>query len=194
MKLVIIGASAGGLEPIQEVLRPLPRDLDASILVLRHLQRGQPDRLTPILAEGTELQVRPAVDGAVLEGGMVYVGQADTQIGFQILPTHEGWQPGLSVVADDLEEPHAPSIDRTLLAAAPLFRNLLVTVILSGRLHDGTIGALEAAHWKGVTVAQEPVDADHASMPLSVITHDHPRHVESAAGIPDLLLDMCGRR
>lgn len=194
MKLVIIGASAGGLEPIRQVLEPLPPDLDAAVLVIRHLPRDQPERLTAILEQATDLDVTAATDEAPLLPGRVYVAQPGLQLGFCIVSGGPaGWRPGLSCRPAKDADQHVPSIDHALQAAAPLFGRNLVAVILSGRLDDGTQGALELADWCGVTVAQDPLEADYASMPLSVITHDHPRHIVKASEIPDVLVELAGR-
>ena len=196
MKLVVIGASAGGFEPITSVLKGLPADLNAAVIVIRHMTAAADDLLTPLLDRQTPLKVEPALDAIPLHAGYVYVAQPNTQVRFRVVAnaSHSVWNIALAVSTADTAHRSVPTIDVTLAAAAPLFRSDTIAVILSGRLDDGTDGAIRLADYGGTTIVQRPLDARYKSMPLNVISRDTPEHIVPTDDIPILVLEHCGRR
>jgi two-component system CheB/CheR fusion protein len=130
-RLVVMGASSGGIEALTVVLGGLPEDFSAPIVVAQHLDPRRPSRLREIFATRTRLQVR-TVDGQTrLEPGVVHIVPADRDV----------------TIADhtvSLAEGHhrpKPSIDRLLESAAANYGEGLIAVILSGDGVDGSEGA-----------------------------------------------------
>ena len=79
-QVVAIGASAGGLHALAEVLRPLPRDFPSSILVVQHLDPHHESLLTQLLRRRTAIRVKQAEDGEAIERGVVYIAPPDEHL------------------------------------------------------------------------------------------------------------------
>lgn len=173
MKLVVIGGSSGGLDPLKTILADLPEAFDAAVLVLRHSWPTVPSLLARVLTPVSALPVEEVADGATVRPGRVFVspsganvtveGDGDAAV-FRLEPCVSG-QRG------------RPSIDRAMSTAASAFGEDCIGVVLSGYLDDGTAGAIEIEHHDGVVIVQAPSDAEQASMPLNVIRRDSPEYV-----------------
>lgn len=192
MKLVVIGASAGGLDPLKVILEDLPPDFDAAVLVIRHSTPGMPSLLPAILERHSQLPVREVIDRGVVENGTVYVAP-----------------PGITVTADRDDEgkpvfrlaeradplgQRRPSIDKALISAADVFARACIGVILSGYLDDGTAGAVAVDKRNGTIVVQSPSDAEQSSMPLAAIHGDSPDFILPDVQIGALLRDLVSER
>src|SRR4051812_49002265 len=78
--LVVVGASAGGVEALKVLVSGLPRDFPGTVLVVLHLSPDSPSRLHEILAKSTTLPVQVAKDGEVMAPGRIYVATADRHL------------------------------------------------------------------------------------------------------------------
>ena len=158
-RLIVVGASAGGIEAISALLRSLPPDLAAPIVIAQHLNPSRESHLDAILGRNSPLPVRVAVEGERLQAGVVYVvpSNRDIEIAAGAIFLHE---PG--------DRRPVPSIDRLLRSAAHEMGENLVAVILSGSGSDGAAGARDVKAAGGMVIAQEPESASFPSMPLSL--------------------------
>lgn len=181
--VIAIGGSAGGIEALIRVLRGLPAELGASVLVTIHIPAHVRSALPEILARSTSLRVAHAKGGEHLEKGRVYVCPPDHHLLLRgdILELSRGPR----------ENGHRPAVD-------PMFRSVAVSrgprsigVVLSGLLDDGTEGLVLLKLQGGATVVQAPQDARYASMPESAISHVQPEHVVSADEIGEVLVALC---
>ena len=157
--LIVVGASAGGVEAVSELLRSLPIDLAAPVIIAQHLNPSRPSHLDAILGRISPLPVRVAAAGERLEAGVVYVlpNNRDVEISESSFSMHE---PGA-------RRP-APSIDRILRSAATAMGEGVIAVILSGSGSDGAAGAREVKAAGGTVIIQDPETAGFPSMPLSL--------------------------
>jgi two-component system chemotaxis response regulator CheB len=180
--LVVVGASAGGVEALRVLLGGLPPDFPAAVLVVLHMPASGRSALPAILARSCSLPVHPAVDGAPLEPGTVAVG----------VPDHH-----LMVVGDRLmlsrgprENGSRPAVDVLFRTAARAAGPRVVAVVLSGALDDGAAGMIAVRERGGVGVAQDPDDAIYASMPIHAIEVAGADRVAPVATMGDLLLEL----
>jgi len=180
--LVVIGASAGGVDALQQVVADLPAEFPAAILVVLHVAASGTSVLPQILSRSGPLPASFARDGDELERGQIYVAPADHH-----MLVHDG---RVRLTRGPRENGHRPAIDPLFRSAARTFGNRTIAVILSGTLDDGTAGAAAVHAAGGVTVAQDPDDAINPSMPLSAIENAHVDHVASADEMSALLVRL----
>lgn len=161
--LVVIGASAGGVGSLQRVVEHIPAEFPAAILVALHLPDGIRSMLPQILARAGNLPASHAEDGEAFERGRIYIAPA----GFH-LTIQDG---RMSVMRGAREHGHRPAIDPLFRSAAVAYGRRVIGVILSGLLHDGTVGLREIKRAGGLAIVQDPRDTEWPSMPQSALNH-----------------------
>jgi two-component system CheB/CheR fusion protein len=159
--VVGIGASAGGLSAITQLLGALPPRPGLALVVIRHLDPKHESRLTGLLQPHTSMTVVDASHGARVAPDHVYVIQPNTSVAIA-----DGV---LSVTPrPDDRRPHYP-VDHFLRSLAAVHGEYSVGVILSGTGSDGTLGICEIKAAGGLTFAQDEQSAQHVGMPQSAI-------------------------
>ena len=159
--IVVIGASAGGLEALQELASRLPSDANAAYVVAQHLPPAHPSQLVDLLQRKCELRVLCASDGTVLEAGVILV-----------IPP--GWDASIDQQAIRLHAPQrrfgpSPSLDQLFDALATHWGERGVAVVLSGTGSDGALGMRAVGAAGGLTLVQTPESARFEGMPRSAI-------------------------
>ena len=180
--IVVIGASAGGVETLQHVVRGLPADLPATVCIVLHLHPASPSALAAILRRATTLPCRTAVDGEELREGEILVAPPDRHLAI------EGDRVTLSV--GPRENGHRPSVDVLFRSAAAAQDGHVVGVVLSGTRDDGTAGLAVIKANGGGTIVQDPEDALYAGMPANAIAHVHVDHVVPSDKVADAIVRM----
>ncbi|TDU89163.1 two-component system chemotaxis response regulator CheB [Kribbella voronezhensis] len=161
--LVVIGASAGGVEALRALVSALPPDLQAGVLIVLHLREGSTSALAHILDTAGPLPARFAEDGAPIENGHLYVAPPDHH-----LLVNGGH---LSLSDRPAENGHRPSIDALFRSAANDRGRSAVGVVLSGVLDDGTAGLAAIKSRGGMAIVQDPADAAYPGMPDSALAN-----------------------
>ncbi len=180
--MIVIGASAGGVEAVTTVVRGLPGDLNAAVLVVIHFPSYGTSLLDRILSRQGGLQAIQASDGLEIQPGHIYVPRPDY---------HMLVEPGRIVLSHGpLQNGHRPAIDPFFRSAALAYGPRIVGVVLSGTGDDGTEGLLRIKQLGGVTVAQDPGDAVYPDMPKSAIEFAGADFVLEAERIPELLVRL----
>ena len=160
--IIVVGASAGGVDALRKLFSQFPQDLQASFFVVLHVPAESPGLLANIIAQVSPLKVKAATDGEPIQLGHVYVAPAD----FHLLV-----KPGyMHLHRGPKENRHRPAIDPLFRSAAVAYRAQTVGVILTGYQDDGTSGLLAIKRCGGIAVVQDPDDADYPEMPQSAIT------------------------
>jgi two-component system, chemotaxis family, protein-glutamate methylesterase/glutaminase len=177
--LVVIGASAGGVEALKTLASCLPADLQVPIVVVLHLPAGGTSVLPSILDRAGPLRARPAADGDTLEPGTIYVGVPDCHVRID--------DDVLRVAGGPRENGHRPAIDPLFRSAAHTHRERTIGVILSGALDDGTRGLRAIKAHGGMTLVQDPQTALHPAMPEAAIRLVAPDRVLSLEQIAEAL-------
>jgi two-component system chemotaxis response regulator CheB len=177
--VVVVGASAGGVEALAELARGLPADLPAAIFVVLHLPADVRSNLPQILVRAGTLPAAHAVDGGTIHPSRIYVAPPNRHLILEGDHMHLSVGPRINNVR--------PSIDVLFRSAARAFGPRVVGVVLSGTLDDGTLG-LDAIRLRGgIVVVQDPAEARFSGMPRSAIERIDPDYVVPVAEIPRLL-------
>jgi two-component system CheB/CheR fusion protein len=158
--LVVIGSSAGGIDALTTLMRGLPSDFGAPILVVQHLDPKRESHLGDILARHAQLTVRTVANRDRLEVGTVFVIPADRHV---TIRDHS-----IQLESGGEHNRPSPSIDRALASAAEAYGEGLVAVILTGAGSDGAAGARYVKAAGGTVVIQNPETATYPWMPLSL--------------------------
>jgi two-component system chemotaxis response regulator CheB len=173
---VVIGASAGGVEALSEILPALPGSLRPALLIVLHLPRERPSLLVEIFASRCALPVREADDKEPVEPGTVYFAPPD----YHML-VEKSRQIALST--DEPVHYSRPSIDVLFESAADVYADRLLGIILTGANADGAAG-LHAVHRAGgVTVVQRP---DSAKVPLMVVSALQRNPADFVLSLPEI--------
>jgi two-component system chemotaxis response regulator CheB len=179
-----MGASAGGIPPIQRVLSALPENFPAAVFVVIHTAAESPGFLADILHRLSSLPVAYAVDGEPIKKSRVYVAPPDRHLLLE--------KGAIRVIAGPRENRHRPAIDPLFRSAARAYAARVVAVLFSGALDDGTAGLSAVTRHGGVTIVQDPREARFASMPQNALRNDSPRYVLPVRQIASKLLDVVG--
>lgn len=157
--VVAIGASAGGVAALRQVVGGLPQNLPAAVFIVLHVPAHRSSDLAAVLQRATKLVVSVAVDGEPIEAGHVYVAPPDR---------HLVLQPGLIRLTRGPRECRVrPAVDVLFRSAASAYSSRAIGVVLTGTLDDGTAGLWAIKDCGGVALVQDPATAEYASMPES---------------------------
>lgn len=177
--VLVIGASAGGVKAVGEVVAGLPPDLPAAVFLVVHSSPGYPSALPDLLTRRGPLPAAHPLHGEEIVPGRIYVAPPDTQ-----LLVRRGH---VEVVRGPKESGHRPSVDALFRTAAAAYGPRVVGVVLTGYLDCGTAGLISIKARGGTAVVQDPLEAEVPSMPASAVRHVAVDHVLPLAEIPALL-------
>jgi two-component system chemotaxis response regulator CheB len=153
--LIVIGGSAGGLEPLRTIVAGLPASLSAAVMVVIHTAPTGPSLLPKILTKAARLPAQHPFDSQVIQPGRIYVAPPDHH-----LTVDDGT---MRVLRGPKFNAHRPAID-ALFQSAARSSHPVVGVLLSGMDSDGSLG-LKAIHDAGgQTILQSPDDATYPYM------------------------------
>lgn len=177
--IIVIGASAGGVEAVTQLVKRLPKDLPASLFVVIHIPPDGSSVLARILNRQGSLPAVAATDGEAIEPGRIYVARPDCH-----LLIKRGY---VRLVRGPKENNFRPAVDPLFRTAARSYSTRVVGVVLSGTLDDGTAGLLAIKSRGGMTIVQEPEEALYESMPRSAIDNVEIDYCLRVADIADTL-------
>jgi len=179
--VVVIGASAGGLEGLMRIVRDLDADLPAAVFVAMHVSPSAKSRLPEILRRIAPYPTRAVVGNDPIEEGCLYVATPDRHLVIEDGRVFASTAPR--------ENHHRPSVDALFRSAAISYGPHTVGVILSGTLDDGTAGLRWIKRSGGTALVQDPAEALFRGMPASAIANVDVDRVlraeEIASGIAD---------
>ncbi len=161
--IVVIGASAGGIEALVQMISKLPGNLPVSLFVVVHFPSHGYSNMPRILERAGHLPAAQVRDGESIHPGMIYVAVPD----FHLLLSDGKIQ----LSSGPREHSFRPAIDPTFRSAAQAYGPRTLGILLSGLLDDGTNGLLEIKRSGGLTIVQDPEEALFNSMPLNAIRY-----------------------
>jgi two-component system chemotaxis response regulator CheB len=180
VEAVVIGASAGGIEAISQLLPAVRSDCRASFLIVLHLPREGPSLLREIFACRCALPVQEAEDKAPIESGKVYLAPPDYHLLVDVGPS-------LALSIDEPVHYSRPSIDVLFQSAADVYGERLLGIVLTGASADGAEGLAAVASAGGITVAQDPAEALAPALPTAAIRTARVSEILTLDRIRDLL-------
>ena len=180
--IIVVGASAGGVEPLIRLVAGLPSDLAAAVFVVLHIPPDVPSALALILNRAGRLPAIQTRDQEPIEPGRVYVAPPNRHM--VVRSGHVEIQTG------PRENSARPSVDVLFRSAARAFGPRVVGVVLSGALHDGALGLAAIKLRGGVTIVQDPQDALFSGMPESALSAAPVDFRLRAVDIPERLVQL----
>jgi two-component system chemotaxis response regulator CheB len=177
---VAIGASAGGIDALFQLLEPLRPPARAPILVVLHLAEDHESRLAQVFGHRTQLPAEEARPHAPVAGGTIYFAPP----GYHLLVERDR---SFSLSCDAPVNYSRPSIDVFLESCADAYGERLLAMILTGANDDGARGLAAVRASGGLAAVQEPSEALHPAMPEAAIRLADPHFVLPLAQLGSLL-------
>jgi two-component system, chemotaxis family, protein-glutamate methylesterase/glutaminase len=183
--IIVVGASAGGVETLRTLVKGLPAELPAAVFVVLHVAPRATSLLPEILGRVGALPVRGAIDGEPIQPGRVYVGMAD----HHLLVDEER----VRLVRGPKENRMRPSVDVLFRSAASAYGPRVIGVVLTGTLDDGAAGARVIKRRGGLVVVQDPRDALFPDMPRAALESGAADHCLPVTAMPALLAQLASQ-
>lgn len=162
--LIVIGASAGGMAALKQLVAQFPQNFPAPIFIVNHMSADTTgEALVRVLDRSSSLTCVHGHDNQAFKSGNIYLAPSD-----QHMLIVEG---KILITKGARENRSRPAIDPLFRSAAVAYGNRVVGIILTGYLDDGTSGMMAIKRCGGVCIAQDPEDAAYPDMPQSVITN-----------------------
>jgi two-component system, chemotaxis family, protein-glutamate methylesterase/glutaminase len=161
--VIVVGASAGGVEALVGFVRGLPDETRQAVCVVLHVSPAGTSTMPSILGRAARLPVHSPADGDPLLSGHIYVAPPDHHL--------EVERGRVRLTQAPRENGHRPAIDATMRSAALAYDAAVVGFVLSGARDDGTAGLLAIKEHGGAAVVQDPNEALYSAMPRSAIDH-----------------------
>jgi two-component system chemotaxis response regulator CheB len=182
-KAIVIGTSAGGLYALSFILKKLPAAYPIPVMVVQHRSKDQRDLLEEVLQAKCRITIKQADEKEKIEKGFVYIAPPDYHLLVEADKT-------FSLSSDEPVRYSRPSIDVLFETAAVVFKESLVGIILTGASDDGTAGTVAVKKYGGLTIAQDPAEAQFPSMPRAAIETNKVTHIQTLSEIQDFLLKI----
>ena len=180
--IVVLGASAGGIEALSDLVAHLPAKFPASLFVVVHVPEGATSVLPKILSRRGKLPAVHPQDGDVIEKGRIYVAPPNCHLMLG--------QKRIRLVRGPREHGVRPAVDPLFRSAALSFGSRVIGVILSGNLDDGTAGFETIKERGGSTIVQDPEEAQYPGMVASAIHNGLADEVLPAAKVGARLVEL----
>ncbi|HVE60703.1 MAG TPA: chemotaxis protein CheB [Chitinophagaceae bacterium] len=181
--IVVIGASAGGLNALVEMVQGLQKGLDVAYCIVLHLSRkGIGDFIVHRMKQVTSMDCSMAVNDAPIKKDNIYIARPNQHL----LVKDNKFVLG----AGPEENRFRPSIDVLFRSAAVAYSSHTIGIILSGLLDDGTSGMWAIKRSGGTCIVQDPNQAEYPDMPLSVIDNMEADHVTTLDAIGPLIAEI----
>jgi len=162
--VIVVGASAGGLNALSEFVGQLKTGMDAAVFIVMHLSRTSiSDFLFHQLGPLTDLKCEIATEGASIKKDHIYIATPNLHLLVKKDKIILGRGPE--------ENRWRPSIDVLFRSAAAAYSTRTIGVVLTGLLDDGTTGMLAIKRSGGTCIVQDPNQAEYPDMPLSVLNN-----------------------
>ena len=179
-ELVLIGGSAGSIDALLQILPKLNRKLSFAIIIIIHRKSSFESTLSDLFESKSKLRVKEAEEKETIVPGMIYLAPADYHLLIE----------GDKTLSLDFSEKilHSrPAIDATFQTAADVYKEKVAAILLSGANADGSAGIKAIQQVGGLTVVQDPEDAEIRYMPTQALAKMKPDLVLTKYQIADFI-------
>ena len=183
IEAVVIGASAGGVHALLALLTDLPRSFGLPVIVVLHLPEDRDSQLAEIFQYRLPIAVRQAADKESIAPATLYFAGPGYHLSVEMDRT-------FSLSCEEALHFSRPSVDILMESAADAYGAALAGILLTGANEDGAAGMARIKQQGGLTVVQDPVEAEVPTMPEAAIFRQAPDFILKLAGIRDLLLKL----
>lgn len=173
--IIVIGASAGGVEALQRLVQDLPPDIAAAVFIVLHIPPWCPSELPFVLARCTPLLVSHPRNGEPIMPGHIYVAPPDQHMVVE--------EQQIVLWKGPKENLQRPAINTLFRSAAVAHGERVVGVVLTGALDDGATGLWWIKRYGGMAVVQDPDEAKSPEMPWNALQH---AEVDYIAGLAEM--------
>lgn len=180
---VTIGASAGGLHVLSDILKALPVDFAVPVIVIQHRSKDERMLLEEILQSKCSIRIKQANEKEEIAKGAVYFAPAD----YHLLIEKDR---SFSLSHDAPVNFSRPSIDVAFETASEAYESKLVGIILTGASKDGAAGIESIRKHGGITIALDPATAEYPLMPQAAINTGSIQHIFEQEELINFLLDI----
>lgn len=185
IEAIVIGASAGGVEALLNILGPLREGFGLPIIVVLHLPNERRSQLAEVFARRVALPVVEAADKTSIEAGTLYFAAPGYHLSVEL-------DRSFSLSLEDRVHYSRPAIDYLFESAADAYGPNLAAVLLTGANRDGAYGLAQVKRHGGLTIVQDPDEAQVATMPRAALDIHQPDHILTVRGIGRLLVELEG--
>ena len=180
VELVVIGGSAGGVDALFQLLPAVPQDFRSSVVCILHVPPDRDSRLAELFELRAALPVREARDKEPLRPGVIYFAGS----GYHLSVERDRC---FSLSCEPPVQFARPAIDVLMESAADAYGPALAGILLTGANHDGAEGMCRIRERGGLTIVQDPGEAQASAMPIEAIRRCAPDLVLPLLGIRTLL-------
>ena len=179
--VVVLAASAGGIQALGQIFGALPADFRAAVAVVQHRQPQEPGFLALVLNRSSTLPVQDAATGDRLQPGRIHLAPANH---------HLVVEPDGSLSLSTAARVHAvrPAADILFASVAPVFTTRVIAVVLTGADSDGAQGIQRVKQWGGTVTAQDEASSEVCGMPRAAIATGAVDYVLALAQIAPALV------
>lgn len=178
--IVVIGASAGGLSALEVILRKLDKDIKTPIVIVQHLSADSGDSILKLLKKYSAVELTEPNDKELILDNHIYLAPP----GYHLMIESDRT---FSLYIGPKENYSIPAIDVLFDTAAEVYQDKTLGIILTGANTDGTKGMKVIKDFGGLTIAQDPSEAQVDRMPASAIDSGVVDYVLTLNKIGDIL-------
>ena len=177
---IVIGTSAGGLSALSAILEKLPRQYGVPIIIVQHRAKDSQDIFEDVLQQKCLIEIKQADEKEMISPGRVYVAPPDYHLLVEMDKT-------FSLSSDAPVQFSRPSIDVLFESAAQVYKEQLVGIVLTGSNNDGAAGIGTISRMGGLTIAQDPEEAQYSLMTKAAIATRRVAYVLPLVAIGEFL-------
>ncbi|TAN42536.1 MAG: chemotaxis protein CheB [Nitrospirae bacterium] len=184
---VVVGVSMGGVEALRVLLGGLPQDFRLPVIIVHHTSPDSQSNLAALLDSFCPLRIKEADEEEKIEAGTAYFAPPN----YHLLLERDGT---LSLSVDMPVCFARPSVDVLFESAAKACGPGLIGIIMTGGGSDGSGGLKTIKDMGGITIVQDPLEAEADFMPRSALAAVKADHVLPLKGIAPLLCALAERK